>query len=484
MMSIKAISLDAGTTSIKAGLLDQQGELKSIITQPAPEISSGIVAKYGRYESNALAYATQVDQVLIESLVQAGGCKAVGLCSQRSSFLVWEKSTGRPVTPLISWQDNRGAGSCEVLRPDEATIRSLTGLPLTPYYFAPKLRTLLQENPEYLRKLVDGEFLTGTLDTFLIWRWTGGKHHISDASMAARTLLMDVRKQKWSSKLCDLFGIPLNILPQIVPSEGMNLQLDNGLTLTVSVADQSAALIASVREEQAEALVNLGTGCFVVRYLSEKVVAAAKSTSRGYLQTLIYQDKNQNPHFAVEGTLNSIAAALAPYPVDECRVEDLANDNIFCLAEPSGLGAPYFDSRHFLSCHPDPLHSDLAVQFSHSVKHLSSHRIAVLLLEAVIFRLVRILEDFHSESAIQRVYLSGGLSELACLQEGIASCVSFDVFHLQQRETSLQGAALLAAGMPLENYRKSGLISKTHVGEKLLEKYARWKVWLDGLLDS
>jgi len=332
--------------------------------------------------------------------------------------------------------------------------------------------------------LVDGEFLTGTLDTFLIWRWTGGEHHISDASMAARSMLMDVSQQQWSTTLSDLFGIPLTILPHIVASEGMNLQLNNGLMLAASVADQSAALIASVKEGQAEALVNLGTGCFVSRYLSKEIAVAAKSTSCGYLQTLVYQDKQLNPHFAVEGTLNSITAALAPYPVNECRVEDLAREDIFCLAEPSGLGAPYFDGRSFASCYPDPQHSDSGVQFSQSVEQLSQSRIAALLLEAVVFRLARILEDFHSESEIQKIYLSGGLSELACFQEGIASCVSFDVFHLQQRETSLQGAALLAARMPQERFRESDLISKTYFAPRLLEKYGRWKVWLDGLLNS
>ena len=480
MMSIKAIALDAGTTSVKAGLLNQQGELKSIITRSAPEI----VAKDGRYESDALAYATQVDQVLAESLAQAGGCRIVGLCSQRSSFLIWERSTGRAVTPLISWQDNRGAQSCKALCAHEPVIRSLTGLPLTPYYFAPKLRTLLQENPDYLQQLIDGELLTGTLDTFLIWRWTGGKYHVSDVSMAARTQLMDISQQQWSPMLCDLFGIPLDILPGIIASEGMNLQLDNGLMLTASLADQSAALFASVREEQAEALVNLGTGCFVVRYLSAQTLVARISTVRGYLQTLIYQDKYQAPHFAVEGTLNSIAVALAPYPVDECQVDDLAKDNIFCLAEPSGLGAPYFESRHFAACHTDPMHSDLGIQFSDSVQHLSQRRIAILLLEAVIFRLARILEDFHNESSIQRVYLSGGLSELTCLREGISSCLPVEVFHLQQGETSLQGAALLASGISREYAGVSRSVAKADIAPALHEKYRRWKIWLDGLLDS
>jgi glycerol kinase len=257
----------------------------------------------------------------------------------------------------------------------------------------------------------------------------------------------------------------------------MNLRLNNGLVLQASVGDQSAALIASVREDQAEALVNLGTGCFVVRYLPEE-----KASPDGYLQTLVYQDSAQHAHFAIEGTLNSIAAALAPYPVGECRVEDLAVDDIFCLAEPSGLGAPYFASSRFAACLPDPLHDDLGVQFSQSVEHLTQHRIASLLLEAVIFRVARILEDFHHESALERAYLSGGLSELTCLQQGITQCVPFDVYRLAQGESSLQGAALLAAGMAPACHREGERVGIASNVKALPEKYRRWKAWLDDLL--
>jgi glycerol kinase len=468
---ISAIALDLGTTSIKAGLLDQHGELGNIIVHPAPKI----IVTGGHYESDALAYAVTAERVLNECIAHAGDCKSLGLCSQRSSFLIWEQDTGQPLTPLISWQDNRGAASCEALRAHEKTIRNLTGLPLTPYYFAPKLRVVLQDNPGWLARLESGELLAGMLDTFLIWRWSGGKYFLTDASMAARTLLMDIRRQHWSPQLCELFGIPLGMLPEIKPSAGMNISLDNGLILKASVGDQSAALIASVREDQAEALANLGTGCFVVRYLPD-----GRSASNGYLQTLVYQDSAQHAHFAIEGTLNSIAAALAPYPVDECSFEDLAADDIYCLAEPSGLGAPYFASRRFAACLPDPLHGDLGVQFSQSVEHLTQRRIAALLLEAVIFRLVRILEDFNREYAIERVYLSGGLSELHSLQQGIALCVPFEVYRLRQSETSLQGAALLAAGMAC--HREGTRVGIAGNAKALQEKYRRWKVWLDDLL--
>jgi len=464
--SIAAIALDTGTTSIKAGLLDQHGILNNIVVQPAPRIT----VNNGRYESDALAYAAAVDKVLAVILDKADGCRTFGLCSQRSSFLVWEKAGGRPLTPLISWQDSRGAASCEALRTHEKSIRELTGLPLTPYYFAPKLRVLLQENPGWLARLVAGELLVGTLDTFLVWLWTGGKLHVTDASMAARTLLLDIRQQKWSPILCELFGVPLHILPQIKSSTGMGLILDNELILEASVGDQSAALFASVREDRPEVLVNLGTGCFVVRCIQENKLAEEQAAMLGYLQALVYQDERQNPHFAIEGTLNSIAPALAPFPVSECRAEDLAVDDIFCLAEPSGLGAPYF-------------RSDIGVRFSDPIDYLSRNQIAVLLLEAVIFRIARILEDFQRESAIERVYLSGGLSELACLRRGLAGCASLDIYHLRHSEASLQGAALLAAGMPQASSRDAEKLPKANENNALCEKYKRWKDWLDSLLE-
>ncbi|TAN71841.1 MAG: carbohydrate kinase [Gallionella sp.] len=458
-MNPSAIALDLGTTSIKAGLLDRHGALGHIVARPAPPIT----ATGGRYESDALCYAEIADQVLSACLAQTDGHPPLGLCSQRSSFLIWERATGQPLTPLISWQDNRGAASCEALGAHENLIRDLTGLPLAPYYFAPKLRTVLQDNPGWRARLESGELLAGTLDTFLIWRWTGGKHYLTDASMAARTLLMDIRQQQWSPQLCDLFGIPPGILPEINTSAGMNLRLDNGLVLQASVGDQSAALIASVSADGAEALANLGTGCFVVRYLPDE-----KFASNGYLHTLVYRGNNRHAHLAVEGTLNSVAAALAPYPVRECRIEDFAGSEIFCLAEPSGLGAPYF-------------RSDLTIQFSRPVEHLTQRQIAALLLEAVIFRVARILEEFHRASAIERVYLSGGLSELACLQQGIARCVPFAVYRLSQAESSLRGVALLAAGMDPASHRESERINITGDVRALQEKYRHWKEWFDSL---
>lgn len=457
---ISAIALDLGTTSIKAALMDRQGNLQHIVTQPAPAIDN----RNGRYESNAMDYAHIAGEVLKECAAQAGGKPPLGLCSQRSSFLIWNKTSGQPVTPLISWQDDRGITCCARLHASADTLHQLTGLRLTPYYFAPKLSVLLQENPAWREKLVDGEWLTGTLDTFLIWHWTHGQHFLTDASMAARTLLMDIHQQQWSDTLCGLFDIPRSILPQIKPSAGLNLPLDIGLTLQASVGDQSAALITSLTGSQTEALVNLGTGGFVIRSIAKNEPAF-----NGYLQTLVYQNENRPAQFAIEGTLNSIAAALAPYPVKDCCIADLANNDIFCLAEPSGLGAPYF-------------RNDWGIYFSQSISSLTTQQITVLMLEAIIFRVARILEDFHSQAPLTRAYLSGGLSELPCLQYGIAQCAPCPVLHLQQKETSLQGTALLASGSGITCHREMQAVKIAQVNAALLEKYQHWRNWLDALL--
>ncbi|MDD5385250.1 MAG: FGGY family carbohydrate kinase [Gallionella sp.] len=458
---ITAIALDLGTTAIKAGLLSEGGTLGGVVARAAP----GVAADGGHYESDALAYAAAAEAVLAECLAQTTARPPLGLCSQRSSFLIWERASGRPVTPLISWQDGRGAESCEALRGKEGVIRDLAGLPLTAYYLAPKLCVLLRENPSWRVRLASGEWLMGTLDTFLIWRWTGGRHYLTDASMAARTLLMDIDSQQWSPVLCELFDVPRRVLPEIRPSAGWALQLDNGMILRASVSDQSAALVASIATEQPEALVNLGTGGFVICYLPH-----GRNAPDGYLRTLVWQDSAGRAHFASEGTLNSIAAALAPYEVDACRVEYLAQDDIFCLAEPSGLGAPYF-------------RGDLGLSFSAPVDRLPVQRVAALLLEGIIFRVARILEDLHREFGIERVYLSGGLSGLPCLRQGIARCVPFaDTYRLTQPDTSLTGAARLAAGAPLADGRCAEKVDISQRVPGLPEKYARWKVWLDGLL--
>lgn len=453
-----SIALDLGTTSIKAARLMQDGKLHHIVSRTAPAIDT----RNGQYESDALVYVQTAERVLAECRAHAGTCTTLGLCSQRSSLLIWDEQSGVPITPLISWQDGRGAQSCVDLQAHEPQIRALSGLPLTPYYFSGKLRTLLQQHPDWRDALLQGQYRVGTLDTFLIWYWSKGRHFVTDASMAARTQLLDIKTARWSPVLCELFDIPRSILPSVLTSKHMNLALENGLILQASVGDQSAALLASVATDERVALANLGTGCFVVRHTQN-------DTLPNYLRTLVYQDTQC--HLAVEGTLNSVAAALAPYPVEKVHLDDLAQREIYALAEPSGLGAPYFNKR-------------LGLQFSASVSAATPQDIASLLLEAVIFRVARIVEDLHRDSPLARVCLSGGLANLDVLQQGIAQCVPCEVYRLEQNESSLLGAALLASDGVSGNLSAMKIISVTNRNSKLVGKFIGWKSWLDGLLNG
>jgi len=456
MSDVLSIALDLGTTSIKAALLLRDGNLHTIVSHSAPVIDTC----NGHYESDALEYVQTAERVLAECRAHAGICTTLGLCSQRSSLLIWDEHSGVPITPLISWQDGRGAQSCIDLEAHEPTIRALSGLPLTPYYFSGKLRSLLQQHPNWRDALLQGRYRVGTLDTFLIWRWSKGRHFVTDASMAARTQLLDIKTARWSPLLCGLFDIPLAILPRVLSSKHMNLVLENGLILQASVGDQSAALLASVATDEGVALANLGTGCFVVRYTQS-------DTLPNYLRTLVYQDTHC--HLAVEGTLNSVAAALAPYPVAEVHYDDLAKLDIYALAEPAGLGAPYFNQR-------------LGLQFSASVAAATPQDIAALLLEAVIFRVARIIEDLHRDAPLARVYLSGGLANLETLQQGIAQCVACEVYRLEQNESSLLGATMLAANLTPTSLHTAQQIRVRQTNQPLAEKFIRWKHWLDDLL--
>lgn len=455
------LALDLGTTAIKVGVLNGD-MLQHIVTLEAPRLTMSD----GQVEGDALAYAEMAEKALAicREAVSEYDRIAIGISSQRSSFLIWDSVSGRPITPLISWQDSRGAGSCEKLRQHESVIRKKTGLRLTPYYLAPKLRELLIQEPRFREGLLAGKLLVGALDTYLIWRLSGGAHHITDVSMAARTQLMDIHTMRWSSELCELFDIPLTILPRIVPSRGINLRLQKGLVLQASVGDQSAAFYASAGTDAGTALVNLGTGGFVMRLME-----VGQDAPEGYLKTLIYQDEKGKPHFAAEGTLNSIAAGLDPYPVNKCLIEELGSSDVYCLAEPSGIGAPYF-------------RKNIGVYFSSTIEQLTPREVATLMLEGVIFRVARILEDFNRISPVKRVYLSGGLSEIACLQHGIAQCAPCEVYRLEQKESSLQGAGILAAGVEMQI--RSGNLVRRGDARILRAKYENWKYWLNGMLNK
>ncbi len=457
-----AIALDLGTTSVKAGILNETGQLVSVISRQAPAVRQ----QGNRYESNASHYRDIAGGLLERCLTTAEGKPHLGISCQRSSFLLWEKTSGEPVSKLISWQDTRSESLCQKLQDYKPLIKSLSGLQLTPFFLAGKLAVVLDENPEWRRGLETKELLVGTLDTFLIWSWAEGHNYQMDMSMAARTLLLDIKQKAWSADLCKIFQLSSDYLPKITCSEDLSVPLIQGVELKASLADQSSAMLCSVSQFDGEVLVNLGTGGFIGCLID----SATFDLQNGYLHTLIYRDRLQRNYFAIEATLNSIAGALAPHPFRDCSFSDLAElDDYYCISEPSGIGAPYF-------------RNDIALTYSKPVENLSRKQIACLLLEGIIFRVAYTINEINKMFGLKRIVLSGGLSRLDTLQQGITICSPLDVYVLDEAESSLTGVARLAANQTVFSESERKKIEKREELTRILKKYYGWCIWFNDLL--
>jgi glycerol kinase len=246
-------------------------ELRSIATGSRPLASSFPAA--GRVEHDAAQIVSSVLGAMQDAVAQAGvswaSVRGIGLAAQTETFVVWDRATGRAVYPAISWRDSRAAGFCEELRAGghEQDIRAASGLPLEPAFSASKLRWLLDEIPGARRRAAAGQLLFGDVNSWLTWNLSGGAAHVTEPSMAARTMLFGLATADWSGALLDLFGIPEQMLPRLVPTAGRLATTDPGVcggraVIGASIGDQPGALFGQRCWQQGMAKLTLGTGAF------------------------------------------------------------------------------------------------------------------------------------------------------------------------------------------------------------------------------
>jgi glycerol kinase len=458
-------ALDLGSTWIKGARLEG-ARLREIVTRPAPGLSGDDPVR----ESDALAYLEAASTVLDDVLARAPKGVPLGLASQRSSFVLWERATGRPCTPLISWQDRRAAPWCDTHRGAEERVRRVTGLPLSPHYAGAKLAWLMQQSAALLQGLRRGRLLFGTLETFAVWHWTGGRTHETDLTMSARTLLADPGRGRWSPEMLDLFGVPAGTLPHIVPSMGRAIELASGARIAASLADQAASAVtvlgAPARERAA--VVNLGTGGFVLRSTGERM-----ELRPGYLAGPMLGIGPSRTLYAIEGTINGAAAAVDRFGSAPTELPaDDPDPEAFAVPDVSGLGAPHWRPERTLS-------------FSAAAAGLPEGARRRVVAEGVLFRVREILEDLFADAAPERVYLGGGLARDPFFPRGLAACLGRPIEILEASDGTLLGAALLAAGVaPGTATVLSSTIEPEPAGRYLLTKFPRWREWLRGLLQS
>lgn len=455
-----SIVFDLGSTKIKAGFLEENGCITSIRSQSAPKITfDKLIA-----EGDAEEYYIKVTS-LYNDLTQSTKPLPIGIASQRSSFLLWNRKTGKPITPLISWQDRRALDWCKKHNQLSMDIWEKTGLPLTPYYAGPKLATILQSQPHLKDKIINREILFGTLETFIIWKWTNGKIYQTDPTMAARTLLFDIHTMTWSKTNAELFSFPFTSLPEILPTSQKTIPLKNDYYISCSIADQSASFIPFLLMEPNSAVINLGTGGFVLR----KTKTIPNSWD-GFLVSPIPFLGNKK-QYILEGTINGLQKTLQTYSksINLHNIDHKKTYNMFCIPDSSGIGAPHW--RY-----------DTPFTFSSNISDADLDQKCQIVYEGIIFRVTEIIQGLFKNKLPKKIFLSGGFSANKFIQIGLASCLRKEITIVSNHESTLIGAAQLASDKNSFPAIKCSIINPHPKTAYLSEKFIRWKEWVKSLL--
>ena len=348
------IAIDQGTTSTRAIVFDAalapvasaQQELRQIY--PAP----GLV-EHDPEEIWSATLAT-VRAAMARAGAEARDIAALGITNQRETTIIWDRATNRPIHNAIVWQDRRTADRCEALRQDEPMIAARTGLLLDPYFSATKIAWLLDHVEGARVAAREGRLAFGTVDSFLLWRLTGGKVHASDATNASRTLLLDIHRGSWDAELCRLFDVPEALLPQVRDCAGDfgTTELFGGPIRILGIAgDQQAAMVGQGCFAPGMVKSTYGTGCFALINTADQPVV-----SKNRLLTTIAYQLGGRRTYALEGAI-FVAGAAVQWLRDALKVIGAAPDvnALAAAADPAeqvylvpafvGLGAPWWDAN-------------------------------------------------------------------------------------------------------------------------------------------
>ncbi|WP_444925598.1 glycerol kinase GlpK [Microbulbifer sp. TRSA002] len=351
------LSIDQGTTGTTAFIFDSKGHL---IGRSYSEIPNRY-PQPGWVEQDAEEIWSVTLRVCAAALQRAGvrasDITAVGITNQRETTIVWDRYTGEPVFPAIVWQCRRSAEVCRELgelgRSD--WLRERSGLLLDAYFSASKLTWLFRRNPDLLTRAQNGDLCFGTVDSWLIWKMSGGKAHLTDHTNASRTLLYNIKDKAWDSELLDFFQCPESILPRILPSAGHFTDTDPHAFLGTSApicgvaGDQQAALFGQGCTEPGSIKNTYGTGCFMLAFAGED----PPELPQGLLATVAC-DAQGNPAYAVEGSVFTAGSAIQWLRDEMGMIQQAVDTEIIAQSIPhtrgvylvpafSGLGAPHWD---------------------------------------------------------------------------------------------------------------------------------------------
>ena len=440
------LALDQGTTSSRAIVFDRSGQAVSTAQQEFPQIFPGP----GHVEHDPEAIWDTQLHTAKEAIARAGisalDLAAIGVTNQRETTVLWEKATGKPVANAIVWQSRVTAPICDQLKAagHEATFRKKTGLVVDAYFSGTKIKHLLDSFDGLRDRAARGEILFGTIDTFLIWRLTGGKVHVTDVSNASRTLLFNIHTLQWDDELLKLLDVPRAMLPGVRSSSEIYGHTDASLfgaavPIAGDAGDQQAALFGQACFEAGSAKNTYGTGCFMLLNTGTKPVPSEK----GLLTTIAWQIGGVTT-YALEGSV-FVAGAAVQWLRDGLKaieaspdVEKLMNevpdtDGVYLVPAFVGLGAPYWDPRA----------RGVIVGLTRNTQMAHIARAAV---DAMAYQTRDVLEVMQLESKLPLTTLKvdGGAAANAMLLQFQADLLNVSVRRPVVAETTALGAAYLA----------------------------------------
>ena len=440
------MALDAGTTSNRCILFDQEGRVRAAAQKEFPQI----FPRPGWVEHDAREiWATQLG-VAVEAMGKIGATAAdiaaIGITNQRETTVVWDRATGEPVYNAIVWQCRRTSAYCDELkaRGYAEAIRRKTGLVVDAYFSGPKIRWILDNVPGARRRAEAGELLFGTVETWLIWLLTGGRVHVTDYSNASRTMLFNINTLDWDEELLDLMDIPRSMLPTPVPSSQVYGETDPGffgrsIPIAGAAGDQQAALFGQACFTPGQAKNTYGTGCFLLMNTGDKPVF-----SNSGLVTTVAWGLGNRVSYALEGSI-FVAGAAIQWLRDEMRLIDSAADSEYhagkvadtagCYVVPAftGLGAPYWDQYA----------RGAIVGLTRGV---NKNHIIRATLESIAYQVSDVLEAMRADSgiALTSLKVDGGASSNNVLMQLQADILQVTVHRPVCVETTALGAAYLA----------------------------------------
>jgi len=445
-MSKYIMALDAGTTSNRCILFDKEGRICSM----AQKEFTQIFPQPGWVEHDADEIFTTQLEVARLAMQNVGATPAdiaaIGITNQRETTVVWNKSTGRPICNAIVWQCRRTANYCDELRHQGLTdtIRQKTGLVIDPYFSGTKIRWILENIPGAQAMAAEGQLLFGTVETWLIWKLTGGKAHVTDYSNASRTMLFNIHTLSWDEDILKLMNIPATMLPKPVPSSALYEYSDAAffgapIPICGAAGDQQAALFGQTCFDAGQSKCTYGTGAFLLMNTGTKPIL-----SNNQLVTTIAWGLGGQVHYALEGSI-FVAGAAIQWLRDELKFIDSAADSEYmarkvpdtngCYVVPAfaGLGAPYWDAY-------------ARGVITGLTRGTNKNHIIRAALDSIAYQVNDVLQAMEADSGIRlgNLKVDGGAASNNYLLQTQSDISAAPVLRPRCVETTAMGAAYLA----------------------------------------